>query len=301
MTETVTLFIPGDTAAVAVGAEAVVAAVEAEAARRGVPVHIVRNGSRGLLWLETLVEVSTPAGRVAYGPVTAKDVPGLFEAGWLHGGQHPLHHGLTESIPYLKQQQRLTFARVGITDPLSLADYEAHGGWAGLRRALQMSSNDIVDEVTQSGLRGRGGAAFPTGVKWKTVADQPVTPKYIACNADEGDSGTFSDRLLMEGDPYALIEGMVIAGLAVGAEQGYVYLRSEYPHAIRTLAEAIRLAREAGWLGSDIANSGQHFDIAIRVGAGAYICGEETSMLESLEGKRGEVRYRPPLPAVKGL
>lgn len=301
MNQPVTVYIPRDAAALAVGAEAVVAAIQAEADRRQLSVQIVRNGSRGLLWLEPLAEVATPAGRVAYGPITAADVPALFEAGWLQGGQHALGHGLTEDIPYLKNQQRLTFARVGITDPLSLTDYEAHGGWAGLRRALAMSGSEVIDEVTHSGLRGRGGAAFPTGIKWKTVADQPAKKKYIACNADEGDSGTFSDRLLMEGDPYALIEGMIIAGVGVGAEDGYIYIRSEYPQAIQTLTQAVEHVRDAGWLGSDIAGSGKRFEMHIRVGAGAYICGEETSMLESLEGRRGEVRYRPPLPAIQGL
>lgn len=256
----VTLYIPRDSAALAVGAEAVVQAVQQEAERRGLPVHIVRNGSRGLLWLETMVEVQTPQGRVAYGPVQAQDVPDLFDAQWLQGGIHALCQGLTEEIPYLKNQQRLTFARVGITDPLSLADYEAHGGLAGLRRALAMEPMAIVEEVTESGLRGRGGAAFPTGIKWKTVLTSPADQKYIACNADEGDSGTFSDRLIMEGDPFTLIEGMAIAGLAVGATKGYVYLRSEYPYAVSTLNEAIQALRSAGWLGADIAGSGRAFE-----------------------------------------
>ena len=301
MSTAVTLYIPRDSAALAVGAEAVVQAVREEAARRGQDIHIVRNGSRGMLWLETLVEVQTPQGRIAYGPVQAQDVSGLFDAGWLQGGSHALCHGLTEEIPYLKNQQRLTFARVGITDPLSLADYEAHGGLLGLRRALSMEPMAIVEEVTDSGLRGRGGAAFPTGIKWKTVLTSPADQKYIACNADEGDSGTFSDRLIMEGDPFTLIEGMAIAGLAVGASYGYIYVRSEYPYAIATLNEAIQVLRAAGWLGADINGSGHTFDLEVRMGAGAYICGEETSMLESLEGKRGQVRAKPPLPAIVGL
>jgi len=318
-TGSTTVYVPRDAAALAVGAEAVVQAIMREAAARGQPVNIVRNGSRGLLWLEPLVEVQTPQGRTAYGPVQAQDVPSLFDAGWLgcarsnakHDGKqtgsqkstrtHPLHQGLTEDIPYLKTQQRLTFARVGITDPLDLADFEAHGGLAGLRRALEMTPEDIVAEVTASGLRGRGGAAFPTGIKWQTVLTAAADQKYICCNADEGDSGTFSDRLLMEGDPYALLEGMTIAGLAVGATMGYIYLRSEYPHAAVALGSAISRMREANWLGSNIAGSGRAFDVEVRVGAGAYICGEETSMLESLEGKRGQVRAKPPLPAIVGL
>jgi len=297
----VTVYVPADATALSLGAQSVADAIAAEAGKRGLQLRLVRNGSRGLFWLEPLVEVATAAGRHAYGPVTAADVPGLFEAGFLEGRAHPLHLGLTEEIPALKSQQRLTFARVGVVDPGSVEDYVAHHGYVGLRRALAMEPAEIVAAVTQSGLRGRGGAAFPTGIKWQTVLDQPPQQKYVACNADEGDSGTFADRLLMEGDPLALIEGMTIAGLAVGATQGFIYLRVEYPHAHRALNRAIQAAREAGYLGSNILGSGRNFDLEVRLGAGAYICGEETSMLESLEGRRGEVRVRPPLPAVKGL
>jgi len=295
------IFVPKDTAAIAVGADAVAQAIANEAQARGADVQLVRNGSRGLLWLETLVEVETPAGRIAYGPVEAADVPGLFDAGWLSGAPHALCHGPTEDIPYLKNQERLTFARVGVIDPLSLDDYAMHGGFQGLRKALSMEPSAIVDEVVESGLRGRGGAAFPTGIKWKTVLSTGDVQKYIVCNADEGDSGTFSDRMLMEGDPYALIEGMAIAGLAVGASHGYIYVRSEYPFAIAALEAAIGLARRAGWLGADIQGSGRGFDLEVRRAAGAYICGEETSLLESLEGKRALVRAKPPLPAIQGL
>jgi len=301
MSAPVTIYLPRDAAALAMDADAVAQAIEREAQRHGVAVQLVRNGSRGLLWLEPLAEVATPAGRIAYGPVQPEDVAGLFEAGWLQGAPHALCHGPTEDIPYLKRQQRLTFARVGITDPLSTDDYLAHGGLQGLQRALAMTPQQIVDEVAASGLRGRGGAAFPTGIKWKTVLTTPAPQKYIVCNADEGDSGTYSDRLLMEGDPYVLIEGMAIAGLAVEATYGYIYVRSEYPHAIATLNQAIAQARGAGWLGDDIQGSGRRFDLEVRVGAGAYICGEETSLLESLEGKRGVVRAKPPLPAIAGL
>lgn len=312
----ITVYVPRDAAALAVGADAVATAILREAQQRGQSVRVVRNGSRGLLWLEPLVEVQTAAGRVAYGPVTPEDVPSLFEAGCfdtgVHAGaagsgkataaaQHPLAQGLTDSIPYLARQQRLTFARVGITDPLSLQDYAQHGGWQGARAALDTSPQSVIDTVTSSGLRGRGGAAFPTGIKWQTTRNATGSRKIIACNADEGDSGTFSDRMILEGDPFALIEGMLIAAYAVGANQGYIYVRSEYPHAIATLNEALQLARNAGWLGQNIQGSGFRFDIEVRKGAGAYICGEETSMLESLEGKRGMVRYKPPLPAVQGL
>lgn len=295
------LYVPLDTAALAMGADAVADAFRAEAARRGLDLRIVRNGSRGLHWLEPLVEIATPAGRVAYGPATPQDVPSILDAAGKDDATHPLCQGLTEDIPFLKKQERLTFARVGLTDPLSLSDYEAHGGFAGLSKALDMTPEAIVDAITESGLRGRGGAAFPTGVKWRTVLQTQAAQKYIVCNADEGDSGTFSDRMLMEGDPCALIEGMIIAGLAVGATRGYLYVRSEYPQAERVLAGALGAAREAGWLGDDIRRSGRAFDIELRRGAGAYICGEETSLLESLEGRRGLVRAKPPLPAVRGL
>ncbi|MGO4763036.1 formate dehydrogenase beta subunit [Cupriavidus sp. 2KB_3] len=296
-----TIFVPRDSTALALGADDVARAIEQEAASRGADVRIVRNGSRGLFWLEPLVEVQTAAGRVAYGPVAASDVPGLFEAGFLTGGAHALAQGLTDEIPFLKKQERLTFARVGITDPLSLDDYIAHEGYAGLTRALAMAPAQIVQEVTDSGLRGRGGAAFPTGIKWKTVLGAASDIKYIVCNADEGDSGTFSDRMVMEDDPFMLIEGMTIAGLAVGAEHGYIYTRSEYPHAIAVTEAAIALATQAGWLGDDIRGSGRRFHLEVRKGAGAYVCGEETALLESLEGKRGVVRAKPPLPAIEGL
>ncbi len=295
------VFVPGDSGALSLGAEAVVRAIAGEAQSRGAAVPVVRNGSRGLYWLEPLVEVDTPKGRVAYGPVASQDVRGLFDAGFLQGGSHRLSLGPTEDIPYLKSQQRLTFARVGIIDPTSLEDYRAQGGYRGLEQALALSPAAIVQAVTDSGLRGRGGAAFPAGIKWKTVHEQSSDQKYVTCNADEGDSGTFSDRMIMEGDPFLLIEGMTIAALAVGATQGYIYLRAEYPHAHRTLLKALAHAYDGGYLGASVRGSGKRFDLEVRLGAGAYICGEETSMLESLEGRRGEVRVRPPLPAVKGL
>jgi formate dehydrogenase iron-sulfur subunit len=297
----VTLFVPRDSAALSVGADEVAEAIARVATERSLDVQIVRNGSRGMFWLEPMVEVATPPGRIAYGPVAAGDVAGLFAAGLLEGGAHPRRLGLTDDIPYLKNQERLTFARVGITDPLSLVDYEQHGGWRGLHAAVAMREVDIVETVIQSGLRGRGGAAFPAGIKWRTVLATPADQKYVVCNADEGDSGTFSDRMIMEGDPFVLIEGMAIAALAVGATFGYIYLRSEYPDAERSLRAALAAAREAGFLGTSILGSGRSFDIDVRRGAGAYICGEETSMLESLEGKRGMVRPKPPLPAIAGL
>jgi formate dehydrogenase iron-sulfur subunit len=284
-----------------VGADQVAAAIELQAIARGAAVEVVRNGSRGMMWLEPLVEVATAHGRVGYGPVTAGDVEGLFDAGFLDGGAHELGHGPIEQIPWLALQSRLTFARVGVIDPLSVQDYQGHGGLVALRRALAMTPEQICDEVTTSGLRGRGGAGFPVGVKWRTVLDAPQGPKFVTCNADEGDSGTFADRMLMEGDPFMLIEGMLIAGLAVGAHEGFVYIRSEYPDAVATMQSAIGTAYKTGWLGPRVLGSDHGFDLEIRVGAGAYICGEETAMLESLEGKRGVVRAKPPLPAVEGL
>ncbi|TSA02648.1 MAG: NADH-quinone oxidoreductase subunit NuoF [Methylococcus sp.] len=295
------VFVPRDSSALGLGAEEVALAIQAEAEKRQVAIELIRNGSRGLYWLEPLVEVATPQGRIAYGPVTIADVPRLFEAGFHNGGAHPLALGLTEEIPYLKRQERLTFARVGITDPVSLDDYLAHDGYRGLKRALTMAPAAMVEEVTESGLRGRGGAAFPTGIKWRTVLNTSSAQKYIVCNADEGDSGTFSDRMIMEGDPFVLIEGMTIAGLAVGATDGFIYLRCEYPDAEVALNAAIESATAQGYLGDNILGSGKAFRLEVRLGAGAYVCGEETSLLESLEGKRGLVRFKPPLPAIEGL
>jgi formate dehydrogenase iron-sulfur subunit len=300
----VRVYVPRDALALALGADAVAGALAAACAARGEALQIVRNGSRGMAWLEPLVEVETAAGRVAYGPVRAADVPGLLDAGMLRGGAHALGHGLTAALPWMAAQQRVSFRRVGLIDPLALDDYAAEGGWAGLRHALEMLDADpaaVVDAVTRSGLRGRGGAAFPTGIKWNTVRRADAPRKYIVCNADEGDSGTFADRMLMEGDPYALIEGMAIAGVAVGATQGYIYVRSEYPHAVATLREAVARAAAAGFLGADLLGARRGFDLEVRVGAGSYVCGEETALLESLEGRRGVVRAKPPLPALAGL
>lgn len=291
------VWVPLDSAAVALGADDIAAAITAEAARRGVPLTLVRNGSRGMVWLEPLVEVELDGARHGFGPLTLADVPGLFDDGLAH----PKAIGVVEDHPWMKGQTRLTFARVGVIDPLSLDDYRAHGGLNGLTNALGMDKAGIVKEVTDSGLRGRGGAGFPTGIKWKTVSDAQADRKFIVCNADEGDSATFADRMLMEGDPFCLIEGMVIAGLATGATKGYVYIRSEYPVAIEVMGRAVRIAREAGLLGLSVMGSAHAFDLDIRVGAGAYVCGEETSLLNSLEGKRGIVRAKPPLPALQGL
>jgi formate dehydrogenase iron-sulfur subunit len=291
------LFVPADAAARSVGADAVAAALAAEIAARGVDAEIVRTGSRGLFWLDPLVEVETAGGRIGYGPLAPETAAVVLDG----NRAHPLCLGPVEEIGWLKSQQRLTFARCGVVDPLSLADYERHGGLKGLRRALELAPAAVIGEVVESGLRGRGGAGFPTGIKWRTVAAAEAPRRFIVCNADEGDSGTFADRMLMEGDPFLLIEGMTIAGIAVGADKGFVYLRSEYPDAFRTFGQALAAARAGGLLGPDVLGSGRAFDIELRLGAGAYVCGEETSLLESLEGRRGQVRAKPPLPAVKGL
>src|ERR1700722_5828260 len=297
----VKIYVPRDAAALGMGADQTARAIAAEAKHRDVAIELIRNGSRGLLWLEPLVEVDVGGTRMAYGPVRAEDVPGLFDADFTAGKSHALGHGATEQIPYFKRQERLTFARVGLTDPRSLNDYLAHGGYRGLKTALSLKPAQTVEQVAPSGLRGRGGAAFPAGIKWKTVLGAQSAQKYVVCNADEGDSGTFSDRMLMEGDPFVLIEGMTIAGLAAGADRGYIYLRWEYPQAKLALEAAIAAAGAAGYLGRDIRGSGKAFELEVRMGAGAYICGEEPSLLESLEGKRGQVRFKPPLPALAGL
>lgn len=304
-----TLYLPMDTTALSMGANEIAKAIEYQTTANQQAVTIIRNGSRGLFYLEPLLEVDTAQGRVAYGPVSIDDVESLLAQGLLNGeSSHPLYLGLTENIPYLAKQQRLTFQRAGIINPLSIEDYIQHQGFNGLSNALALlaqSRQSIVDEIKASGLRGRGGAAFPTGIKWQTVLDaktsSPEQKKYVVCNADEGDSGTFSDRLLMEADPFSLLEGMIIAGLAVGATQGYIYLRSEYPQAHKILEQAIASAYQHHYLGDNIQGSKQQFNIEVRLGAGAYICGEETALLESLEGKRPLVRAKPPLPAIAGL
>ena len=291
------IYLPMDSAAKALGADDLAVLIAAEATKHGTELTLIRNGSRGMIWLEPLVEVVVDGVRHGFGPMEPGDVTGLF--GDL--AAHPKALGPVDALPWMQRQTRLTFARVGVIDPLDIDDYQSHGGLAGLRRAIGMTGAEIVAEVTASGLRGRGGAGFPTGIKWNTVLGAKAPQKYIVCNADEGDSGTFADRMLMEGDPFTLIEGMAIAGLGVGATKGYVYLRSEYPDAIAVMQAAVEIAQKAGVLGGNILGSGRAFDMEIRVGAGAYVCGEETSLLNSLEGKRGVVRAKPPLPALEGF
>ena len=295
------IYIPSDSAAVSVGADEVAAKIESAAQARGVEISLIRNGTRGAIWLEPLVEVEVDGLRHAYGPVTTSDIDSLFDAEFYNGGAHPLALGPTERIEWFASQDRVTFARVGVSDPLDIDAYQAHGGFAGLRKAVLISGDAIVQEVLDSGLRGRGGAGFPAGIKWKTVQQAGADQKYICCNADEGDSGTFADRILMEADPFTLIEGMTIAAAAVGATIGYIYIRSEYPDAISQMSAAIDIASLHGFLGENILGSGKSFTLNVRVGAGSYVCGEETAMLESIEGKRGVIRSKPPLPALAGL
>jgi formate dehydrogenase iron-sulfur subunit len=298
---TLKIYVSRDAAALALGADETAAALQEAAKAGGIDMQLVRVGSRGMVWLEPLVEVEVAGQRIGYAPVNASDVHALVDAGLFSAAPHALCLGPVDKLPWIAKQERLTFARVGLIDPVDLDQYLAHGGYKGLQRALSLTGEQVVQEVTDSGLRGRGGAAFPTGIKWKTVLEQKADQKYVVCNADEGDSGTFSDRMLMEGDPYTLVEGMTIAGVAVGATQGYIYLRAEYPHAAAALREAIATVKRRGYLGRDVLGSGREFELEVRIGAGAYVCGEETSLLESLEGRRAEVRFRPPLPAIKGL
>ncbi len=295
------VFIPCDSAALSVGADSVAATFAAIAQASSLDVTIIRTGSRGMYWLEPLVEIETTSGRVGYTNVDARALTPSVVADMVSASDLPNSIGLVDSFPWLAKQQRVTFARVGVIDPLSIEDYEFFGGLVGLRNSLQETGVGVVEMITESGLRGRGGAGFPAGVKWRGVLQTQADQKYICCNADEGDSGTFADRMLMEGDPFTLIEGMTIAGTAVGATKGYIYIRSEYPHAISTMTRAIDVARSHGVLGESVLGSGKSFDLEVRAGAGSYVCGEETAMLESIEGKRGMVRPKPPIPAVVGL
>ncbi len=301
MKNPVKIYVPQDTAAMSMGSNKVARKIKDIAKKQNKDIEIIRNGSWGMSWLEPLIEVQIGEDRIAYGPVVENDVQNLFDADFLGGSKHPLRLGKTKDISYLKNQQRWTFRKCGLIDPLCMNSYKENNGFKGLKKVLNNKQSYAIDELDKSGLRGRGGAGFPTGIKWKTVATAKGDQKYIVCNADEGDSGTFSDRILMESDPFSLIEGMTIAGYSVGADKGYIYLRSEYPHAYKILIEAINVSRKNNWLGKDIQESGFSFDIDIHIGGGSYVCGEETAMLESLEGKAGIIRYKPPLPAIEGL
>jgi formate dehydrogenase iron-sulfur subunit len=299
MSDPLRLFLPCDAAAVSVGADDVATQLQSEAVKNGRKLDLVRTGTRGMLWLEPMLEIEKDGQRHAFGPLSKDDIASLFEENFSNTHRRAL--GPTDDLDWMRDQTRLLYQRCGLIDPLDLDAYEATGGLTGLRAAQACSPDEIVDAVTSSGLRGRGGAGFPAGIKWKTAAGAPGDTKYICCNADEGDSGTFADRILMEGDPSTLIEGMTIAALAIGARQGFIYIRSEYPHAIATMRAAIAIWVERGLLRADANSSEPGFHITVRMGAGSYVCGEESAMLESLEGKRGQVRAKPPIPALKGL
>ena len=301
MTPALKCYLPLDSVAVSLGADGIAASLGAEAKSRNLEIAIIRTGSRGMHWLEPLLEIDHDGHRIGFGPFENSDIATLFDSNNKPNIAHEKYLGPVGEIPFFKQQTRMIFKRCGLTDPLSVQDYQTHGGFAGLKKALNQPAAEICQDVLASGLRGRGGAGFPAGIKWQTVAGAPAAQKYIVTNADEGDSGTFADRMIMEGDPYLLIEGMIIAGIGVGATKGYIYLRSEYPIAAQILTTALANARAANFLGDDIQGSGHAFDIELFIGAGSYICGEETSLLNSLEGKRGEVRAKPPLPALEGL
>lgn len=289
-------YVPSDSSARSLGSDTIAALITEHFNDSS----IIRNGSRGLYWLEPMVEIEVDKVRYAFGPVSEEDVESLLKDG-KPNDQHKKYLGVTQDLEWLTCQERLTFARAGEIDPLSIEAYRTLGGFDGLEKSLQQTPQGIVDAIKESGLRGRGGAAFPTGIKWQTVADAAGAKKYIVCNADEGDSGTYADRMIMESDPFSLIEGMTIAAIAVGADEGFIYTRAEYPQSIATLEDAVRLAEQAGYLGENILNSDNNFKLHVRKAAGAYICGEETALLESLEGKRGMIRYKPPLPAIEGL
>lgn len=295
------IYVPRETAAISVGADDVAIAIARYAKENKHSIELIRNGSWGATWLEPMVEVVVGDKRIAYSNIDAADVANLFESGLLEGGAHEKRVGPVDEIPYLINQDRWTFWRCGLINPLSVEDFQAHQGFKAISKAFAAGPQAVIDMIKASGLRGRGGAGFPAGIKWQTVADADGEQKFITCNADEGDSGTFSDRIMLESDPLGLVEGMMIAGFAVGASKGYIYLRSEYPLCYSVLNRAIVAAREAGWLGENIQGSGFDFDIDVHLGAGSYVCGEETAMLESLEGKAGVIRYKPPLPAIEGL
>jgi NADH:ubiquinone oxidoreductase subunit F (NADH-binding)/NAD-dependent dihydropyrimidine dehydrogenase PreA subunit/(2Fe-2S) ferredoxin len=275
---------------------------------------LVEVGCLGLCYAEPLVEIKDPIGRrVLYQGVEPGMVPRLVES-LLSDGQPLWQNALAvmegESQdgvshfarqPMIEKQVRIVLRNCGIIDPTNISHYIARGGYCGLARALKMGPDETIREITASGLRGRGGAGFPTGQKWSFARRTEAAQKYVICNADEGDPGAFMDRSVLEGDPHAVLEGLLIAGYAIGATNGYVYCRAEYPLAIERLQEALRQMHEKGFLGSDILNSGFEFDIKIKKGAGAFVCGEETALMQSIEGKRGMPRSRPPFPAVSGL
>jgi NADH-quinone oxidoreductase subunit F len=315
------------TCGLAAGAADTLAASEAALRKRGMTAMLGQVGCVGMCSYEPLVEIQARGRpRLCYGQATAANVPEIF-ANYFDGS--PLHkavivgevipvtiqqnshilHTLSfvnpnskEATPFHRKQLRIILGHCGLIDPESIDDYLAVGGYAALEKVLaEMTPEAVITEVTTSGLRGRGGGGFPTGLKWELARRTPRWPKYVICNADEGDPGAFMDRSVLEGDPHSVIEGMIIAGYAIGAERGLIYCRAEYPLAIRRLETALAQAHDLGLLGEDILGSGFHFDIAIKEGAGAFVCGEETALMASIQGERGQPWPRPPYPAVSGL
>ena len=299
MVDQIKIYIPKETSACSVGSDLIAGKINA-LTQEHKHISIIRNGSWGAFWLEPFVEIEINGNRVGVSYLN-KDISHLTSIEeFIDDFNNSKPHNILE-IDFIKQQTRLVFSRIGLDDPLDLNQYCNSGGYKGLEKSFEIGQQKTIDEIKKSGLNGRGGAAFPTAIKMQTVLDQESKTKYVACNADEGDGGTFSDRLIMECDPYSLIEGMTIAAYSVGANHGYIYLRSEYPLAKYFLTEAIKILKSHNLLGKNILGKNFTFDIELRIGAGSYVCGEETAMMESIEGRRGLVRSKPPLPAIKGL
>ena len=291
------------TCGVAAGGREVYDALSAKLDGRGLNVELKQTGCMGMCYNEVQVEVSSPQGeRVFYGRVTPEKVDRIVKE-HLIGGQPVAEWVIPdeEIDNLLAKQERIVLRNCGIIDPESIDDYIAVDGYKAIEKVMGGSPQEVIDEVTKSGLRGRGGAGFPTGVKWGFARKSPGGQKYIICNADEGDPGAFMDRSVLESDPHSILEGMLIGAYAIGASEGYIYVRAEYPLAIQRLEIALTQARERGFIGENILGSNFDFDIKIRQGAGAFVCGEETALIMSIEGKRGMPRFRPPFPAHSGL
>ncbi|MCG3208458.1 MAG: Electron transport complex subunit RsxC [Anaerolineae bacterium] len=304
---TTTIRIGMSTSDLAAGAQETFVALQTAIRRRGLPVELKQTGSLGASHREPVIEVAQNGDSTLYGPVTPERIAPLLDQHFGAGsrGVSPewviSRRADRSDYPFLGKQVRVTTQLCGIIDPHSLDDYLAHDGYKALLEAIKMTPEAVVQAIKDSKLRGRGGAGFPTGIKWELLRKNPVTPKYLICNADEGDPGAFMDRATIEGDPHRLLEGMLIAAYATGASRGYIYVRAEYPLAVNALRLALQQAREYGMLGENILGSGMDFDIVIKEGAGAFVCGEETALMHSIEGQRGMPSMRPPYPAQRGL
>ena len=298
----------------AAGAHGVLETIHEELKKQGIEASVMEVGCIGLCYAEPMVDIIKPGKpRISYGNITPEIIPQLLEDYLMKDNPRPdlamgyIGEGRVDGIPALykspvfKPQVRIVLRNCGFIDPENIRHYIANGGYSGLVKALLTSPEAIIEEIRKSGLRGRGGAGFPTGVKWDFCRKSQGEEKYIICNADEGDPGAFMNRSLLEGDPHSVLEGMVIGAYAISASQGYIYCRAEYPLALERLRIALRQMEEYGFLGDNILGSGFHFHIKIKEGAGAFVCGEETALIASIEGKRGMPRSRPPFPAVSGL